>query len=274
MKSILALTDFSPIAMHGVEAGLKFAEELRAELTILYAEKDGFTIDANLNDKQELPHLIKNLSHKEQINEWIRLSEGLPKVNLKLENKSFEIAFIQLLQKTDFDIIIMSSTGKGSSKEYWGSTTEMVVSEARIPVLILKDALQETSFHKILFASSFDEDEKRCFQIMKELIPISKKANIHLLSINTESYFTQPSSLIMEVMEDYKEMAMPINSEVHFFRDYNVDAGIRHFADELKPDLIVMSDKNKKPVKHLLMGHDALKVASMSKFPVLILDYK
>ena len=60
MKSILALTDFSPKAKYGVEAGLKFAEELKAELTILYAEKNGFSIDAILNNKQEKMSLAAN----------------------------------------------------------------------------------------------------------------------------------------------------------------------------------------------------------------------
>jgi hypothetical protein len=108
---------------------------------------------------------------------------------------------------------------------------------------------------------------------MLNLLSFSPSAIFYLLAINTESYFGQPAPLMNEAMEDFIELASPYRCEKRFYRDYNVNAGIRHFAEEVNPNLIVMSDKHKKPLKHLIFGHEAVKVASQADYPVLIIDY-
>lgn len=273
MKNILVLTDFSINAQKGVLTGFKFARDHDAKLTILNAENGGTSIEINLKEHTISPEQIGDEVKSGQINEWIHLANTVSYGNLILVDKSLKEVLKTHLNLIEFDLLIMTGTGEGLSKEYWGSTTEMVVTEANIPVLVLNDEISNSSFKKIIYASSFNESERKCFHIMIDLIPISPDATIHFLSINTESYFTQPYPLMVEVMEDYKEMALPISSEIHFFRDYDVNKGIIQFAEELIPDLIAMTDKRKKPLKHLLFGHEAVRVASMSHFPVLVLDY-
>ena len=74
-------------------------------------------------------------------------------------------------------------------------------------------------------------------------------------------------------MDDFVEIAKPVKAKKHFYQDYSVRAGIRHFTEELKPSLVVMSNKVRKPVKRMLFGNDALEVAHTSRYPVLIINY-
>ncbi len=276
MNNILVLTDFSEVSNYGFSTAIYFAVNTQTKIHILHNMETNEFIEINLG--KENNYKIGNICDHQLdliLNEWNRIADE-QKISFYYRATGGKLIenIKNIIQQYNIDLIIMGATGKGKKwQNEWGSTTEKVIKNLNIPVLIVKDYDDKFQLKTIVFASSFDAREKETFRKFLQLMPIEKEATIHLLTINTESYFTQPSLLAKEAMNDYKEIARPIHTKTHFFRDYNINSGIRHFNEKIKPDLVVMSNKVKKPIKHILVGNEAVKLANRSTFPVLIMDY-
>jgi nucleotide-binding universal stress UspA family protein len=175
----------------------------------------------------------------------------------------------------DIDIIVMGSSGAGGKKGFsWGSNTEKVVKHVDIPVLVIKKPMKEYRIDNIVFASSFDSHEKAVLKYALDLLSPPHDAVIHLLSIDTSSFFTQPMALMQTAMKEFESIAAPFNVKSHFYNDYSIEAGIRHFLEEVQPDLLIMSNKNEKPIKRFLSGNHTIRAINYLEFPVLSIDYR
>ena len=82
---------------------------------------------------------------------------------------------------------------------------------------------------------------------------------IHLLEVNTYGWFSQPYVLAKELMNDFAQLCPPLPCKKHFYRDYSVDAGIRHFAEKVNADLIVISNYNQHPIRRIFQGSSVLR---------------
>ena len=277
MRHILALTDYSSLSELSVIAAFKLAKQYEAKLTIyhnaikgdLLEYKDAEdiqikTIDQNAENKVTNMAVWKALAAEHKIQPTILFGAGKIIQNID-----------KIVEKYEIDMIIMGSSGAGGKKEYlWGSNTQRVVENVDCPVLIIKKEMADYRLDNIVFASSFNKEDKEVFTYFLDLIKPPKDATIHLLTVDTISFFNQPSPLMKEVFKDYQELALPYKTESHFYPGYSVDAGIRKFLKEVQPDILVMSNRFNKPIKHALQGNETLRAVNHSEFPVLTIDYK
>lgn len=276
MKKLLALTDFSENSFYAVDAAIMLAESTACSVDILYAMSESESVKINLVDDTDLSiYNFKDNTVVTKLKDWQSLAKS----------KSMDLSFIctngKLVQYVKEycndnkpDIIIMGSKGKSQNIEkWWGSNTENIIKNITYPVLALKQPLKDYNFKNVVYASSFDAREKGSFFLFQKLFPLDSDSVLHLLSINTSSFYSQPAILINSVMEDYKKLSGDVKAQVHFYRDYSVEAGIRHFNEKINPDLVIMSNKIQKPVKHILWGNDAVDIANTLDYPVLILNY-
>lgn len=277
MRNILALTDYSTLSELAVNAAFKLAKQYEAGLTIYHNSIKGDLIE--FREKEEI--LIKNIDQSTEksvtnLAVWKSLAkehEIQPTILIGSGKIQKNIAII--VQKYAIDMIVMGSSGAGGKKEYlWGSNTQRVVENVDCPVLVIKKEMADYRLDNIVFASSFNIEDKEVFTYFLDLIKPPKDATIHLLTIDTISFFNQPSSLMKEVFKDYEKLALPYKTETHFYPGYSVDAGIRKFLKEVQPDILVMSNRVNKPIKHALQGNETLRAVNHSEFPVLTIDYK
>lgn len=277
MKHILTLTDFSQVAETAVEAAFLFASQYGADLTIYHNSVDGDLVMYELVGDPEIEHFTigKGISSP-PISKWQALAK---KHNVVARYMTGSADFIKkifsITDLLEIDLIVMGSSGADGKKEYvWGSNTEKVVKHVDIPVLVIKKPLNRFQIKNIVFASSFDSSEKDILNFALDLLSPPEDTVIHLLSVNTSSFFTQPMALMKSAMKEFEKMVKPYSAKSHFYTDYSVEAGIRHFVEEVRPDLLIMSNKNEKPVKRLLSGNDTIKVINHLDFPVLSIDYR
>jgi nucleotide-binding universal stress UspA family protein len=178
-----------------------------------------------------------------------------------------------IIQRYDVDIIIMGSHGRGQKNETWGSTTIQIVKQVDLPTLVIKQPLSDVKFDHIVYASTFNVEDRKDFTHFLQLIQPTEDTQIHLLSIDTSNYFSQPTIVMKEAMKDFIDLAYPHQCEAHFYPDYSVDAGIRHFIEEQNPDLLVMSNKHDKPIRHALRGNHTIKSIKDYAIPILSIDF-
>ena len=276
MKKILVLTDFSLTSIEAIKSAFKLSIQYGGQITIYHNMTEGTRIRINLNEqnKNALYHL-ENGTQAKLLQEWQKWGEKHDRKITFISSGGKIVDFVlKYCNEQQPDLIVMGSDGKSNRPEKpWGSTTENMVKNIDYPILIIKKAINDLPFNEIVYASSFNKKEEQSFHYYLRLLPPGSTATIHLLCIDTEHFFTQPSALIKEVMDDYQKIALPLKTEKHFYKDYNVRAGIRHFNRALKPDIIVMSNKVKKHIKHVILGNDTVEIAQASQFPVLIINY-
>jgi len=277
MKHILTLTDFSMVAETAVEAAFVLASKHGSDLTIYHNSEDGDLIMYELVGDPEIEHFtLRNSISSPPITKWKELAK---KHNIVARYLTGSADFIKkifnITEILEIDLIVMGSTGASGKKEYvWGSNTEKVVKHVDIPVMVIKKPLKDYRFDNIVFASSFDSNEKEVLKYALNLLRPPKDATVHLLSIDTSSFFTQPIGLVKGALKEFESIVAPLSVKSHFYPDYSVEAGIRHFMEEIQPDLLIMNNKNEKPVKRFLSGSNTIRVINHLDFPVLSIDYR
>lgn len=272
--NILVLTDFSRPSEAGVSLAMDMMKIHGALVTIFHCLTEETYVDFQLGPDHKLILADSyNPEVSDKLNTWNETAKEYKRnIRFLISGGKLVKSVNKYCNKHNVDMIIMGSSGKSNAKT-WGSNTQDMVTNVNYPILIVKSKPVSPLFKKILFASAFTEKEKKSFLIFKDLLPLPHNAEIHLLCINKESYFSQPTPLIREVMNDFVQLSRPYSAKKHFYQDFKVESGIRNFSEELMPDLIVMSNTSKKNFKHLLFGNDAVNVAYDSEYPVLIINH-
>lgn len=61
--------------------------------------------------------------------------------------------------------------------------------------------------------------------------------------------------------------------KIHFYKDYTVEAGIRHMSESIEADLVSLSNHNRRPLKRIFSGSNVEALINHSQIPVLSIDF-
>lgn len=276
MKNILVPTDFSACATHATNAAFEIAHTTGASIH-LYTNID---IDTQWEfwsetQKKEYPQALQKIRNaKALLSQWQEKAteEGVG-FHSHWSGGNLVQYIKQYTKDNQIDFIVMGSHGTSGKNEYFiGSNTQKVVRMVHCPVMVIKNEINSTSLRKVAFASNFDEVEKKAFQYLLDFVR-QFQPEIHLLQINTSSWFTQPYPLVKESMEDFKAMCGDLKCYTHFYRDWTIDAGIRHLAEDIGADLIAISNQKKHPIKRMFSGSNVEALVNHADIPVLSIDF-
>ena len=276
MKNILVPTDFSACASDAAEVAFQLAERFDAKVHFF----SNLTIDpkfleASESERENYPEVLQTI-----YNTNILFKDLAKKAQIK--NIEFEARWNggklvdnvkNYVQLYNIDFIVMGSHGTSGKNEFFiGSNTQKVVRVVHCPVLIVKDEIKIFDLKKVVFASTYNPEDKAILQYLLNLVK-PYKPEIHLLEVNTSSWFSQPYILVKESMRDFKEMCHGFEVKTHFFRDWTVEAGIRHMTEEIGADLVAISNMKRNPLKRIFAGSNVEALLNHSSIPVLSIDF-
>ena len=275
MKSILAPTDFSACAFQATEAAAKLARRFGAALhlmTCLDIPENWRQLSAR--ERAQMPEAQQRIYNAEVLFNDLRNRFSDIEVKTAYCGGKLNTEVKQYVKRYAIDFIVMGSHGVSGKNEYFvGSNTQKVVREIHCPTLVIKDRLEEVNFDKVIFASSFLENERVPFlqfkDFVKHFVP-----EIHLVEIHTSSLLDPPYFLSHEAMEEFRSLCAPFRCETHIHRNFNVERGIRVFAEEIGAKLIGISNHHRHPLKRMLIGSNVEALINHSNIPVLSIDYE
>ena len=170
------------------------------------------------------------------------------------------------------DLIIMGSQGTSGLKEFFvGSNTEKVVRYAEIPVLVIKNEMQNTDFKDIVVATDFSEESIPAFQKLLKTVDILN-ARKHILYVNlpNEDFKTTPE---METMANDFLMKVEGNTDrminMNYVCDRSVEKGILSFSNAVGADLISVITHGRKGLSHIFAGSIAEDITNHSALPIM-----
>lgn len=277
MKNILTLTDFTKTSGQTVQYALEYAKQNDCTLNIFHMLEDDEWLYFDLSLQPSVSFTKEDeFSKNEFIQKWQKVAFDFGvDTKLIISSDPLEESVKDIINQNEIDLIIMGTTSEYKrSSFHWFSNTQSVVKAVNCPVLIIKEDKPEVNFKSIVYASAFNQEDKEAFQYFLDFLNPVPEAKLHLLCVNSVDSFSQPSLIIDDALNEFKEMATAYNVETSFFTNFTIDTGIRDFIYTTKPDLLVMSNKIKRPLKHFFSGNHTLWNVARIECPILTIDYK
>jgi len=273
---ILVPTDFSACADFALDAAIKIARRTSASLSLFHASimPEDFV---GINDDSEVLSVLKKQLEK---NVSALMQQRVVKVreaglecsthNVYGEYLSSVLAYDEA---EDFDLFVVGSYGASGKQEWFiGSNTQKLVRKVRKNVMVIKNPIEKLDFDRALFPTNLTTEDEKAFKSFLSFLRMFNTREVHILAVNTSGWFTQPAPLMLELLEDFKKLAEGFECKTHFFSDYSVEAGIRHFSEDFGIKLIGISNQVRHPLKRLFQGSNVEMLVNHSDLPVLAID--
>lgn len=271
MKKILVPTDFSDCAENATDAAIQIAKRYGAELHFyhfLSAPIDWVHLDYSQNIMY--PDVTNEVNRvKEKLNNLVKKAElqGLSALEYMDFDTSTE-AVTKYARRNNISMIVMGSHGAKGVKEFFmGSNAQMVVRNAEVPVLIVKDKLKNVQIPNILFVSDFEDEMMLPFTHVVSFAELLG-AKIHLLYINTPSDF-QRSWVVKEKMEGFIALASSNLEEAEIIDSYSFEEGIEKYCELNITGLLAIATHHRKGLSRAFLGSLTEKVVNHVRIPVV-----
>ncbi len=241
MKRILVPTDFSDHAEYALRVAAQIARENNSEIVLLHMLELPHQASDAVGSGHDIPEIMffknKVISNLEELMD-VDYLEGITVSEIIQFEKAFE-GILAVSKTNNIDFIVMGSHGSGGFQEMFiGSNTEKVVRFSDVPVLVIKNKMDNFKADNFVFASDFSQEIKKPFKQLLEIAGLFN-SKLNLVMINTPSSF-KPTHIAEKIMNDFiKEFNYP-NYSLHIYNDVNVEKGILNFANSVKADLIGM----------------------------------
>ncbi len=273
MKKILVPIDFSEQAEFAAKVAAKIAEQTNSELHLLHMlELPTDIIDpSNYGNANNSPTTLLYMKRAQE--KFEKLTKRYFLRNVKVIKSVFfhdtYDGIIEESKKQNVDLIVMGSQGiSGFTEMLVGSNTEKVVRNSDVPVLVIKQEIDDLNIKNIVFASNFNLKNKKTFPKIVEFAKIFD-AKIHLLKINTISKF-EPTLKTHKKIKDFTEGYNIEDFTINIHNDDSIEEGILNFGDFVNADIFILNTHGWRGLNHFFSGKDIGKIiANRALRPVL-----
>ena len=284
MKNILILTDFSDAAQGAYSAASTLAKKSNSVLHVMHTvDSVQKYVDMSLTTSGDPmipgfePELLMQVIEKQKEDAKAQLDEM--KTELEADNLKVVLHLTtgdliddiqETVEKNNIDLLVMGTHGASGFREaFIGSNAQKVVRNCKVPVLTVREEVQDLEVDCMVFASDYLE-----FDINEQLPKVKNIAEVleselHLLYVNTPAYFEQSDDTI-DRMERVAEQYGLDDAMQYIYNDFNIDEGIMHYSDLVEADMIVLVTHGFKGLKRLISDHVSESVVNHSKTPVLV----
>lgn len=266
MNKILVPTDFSIYATYAINAAVKIAQLTNGSITLYHTivpSGEGNMV-AQLKDTENGLNQLKN-----------EISDRGIECAYIIENGEFPKSALSHLQNDSYDLVIMGSHGQsGFNEMFIGSNTQKLLRKSNTSVMVVKKPVESITFDSAVFITGLNIEDQQSLRQLLGMLDVLQVKKLHIMAIDTSSYFSQPTIIMQSALADFKKIAENYNVETHFYRDYSIESGVRHFSEEYNIDLIVVSNHKKHPIKRIFQGSNVEMIVGNSYSPVLALDHK
>jgi nucleotide-binding universal stress UspA family protein len=260
IKTILVPYDFSDCATDALRVAAKIARSSGAMIDVvhLYEQMTDFHTE--------------NQRLREEIEAKLDEVPNLPFLN-GIELKKFMLRQLSLTEMfknerlAEADLIVMGSHGATGLRGIVGSNTQRIVRQAPMPVLVIKQHVEDFEVRDMVFASNFSAQDVEKFESFLPLLELFDP-KIHLLKVNTPRAFERSEDSHKAIdrflqRHDLKKFTATI------YNDLSIEEGILNFAKGIDTDLIAMATHGRTGFFQVVNGSLTEDIVNHTNFPVL-----
>ncbi|MFD2564389.1 universal stress protein [Aquimarina rubra] len=274
MKKILVPIDFSEHSEYALQVAADIAKKQHAEIIVLHMLGLSEAI-LTKDEAQEAAEAIYYLRLAEKRFKTFLDKEYLKgiKVTETVQNYKVFSEINEVANENEVDLIVMGSHGSsGLSEVFVGSNTEKVVRTSEIPVLVIKNQIDEFNMKEVVFACDFKMENIRAYHSAKRLFNLFN-ATLHLVYVNLPGDRFRNSDQIEERIKEFLYKADSGNLEnfdkVVVQNDYSVESGIFNYCQKINADVIAIPTHGRRGLSHFFNGSIGEDIANHANKPVI-----
>lgn len=269
MENIIVPIDFSTQSEYAFKVAASIAKKHKATVYALHMlEINEALISSNEGVQMQQTVFLMKLAEK-------RLKEFLDKpylsdVTIVPIIKHFKVfsEISNVAKEHNADLIVMGSHGSEGLKEIFiGSNTQKVVRHSDIPVLVIKDDIDDFNPQQMVFACDLKEENIHAFQRAKYIADVFS-SELRLVYVNTPGDAFLSTTEIQEKIVTFCDI-VGFDLLVAVHNDYSVENGVLNFGMESNADIIGIPTHGRTGLSHFLLGSIGEDVANHSKLPVV-----
>ncbi|HQW04533.1 MAG: universal stress protein [Flavobacteriales bacterium] len=260
IKTILVPFDFSECATDALRVAAKIARRSGALIDVvhLYEQMTDFH-----TENQKLRHEIEA---KLEAVPKLPFLEGIELRKFMLRQMSLSEMFKnERLQEAD--LIVMGSHGTSGLRGIVGSNTQRIVRQAPMPVLVVKQHIEDFDLRDIVFASNFSDQDVEKYSDFLPLLDLFDP-KVHLLKVNTPRNFER-SEDGHRAIDRFLQRHELKTFTATIYNDLSIEEGILNFSKGIDADLIVMATHGRTGFFHVVNGSLTEDIVNHTNFPVL-----
>lgn len=260
IKNILVPYDFSDCATDALRVAAKIARLTGACIDIvhLYETKTDFHVE--------------NQRLREEIEAKLERVPTLPFLQ-GIELKKFMLRQLSLPEMfknerlAQMDLVVMGSHGARGIKGVVGSNTQKIVRIAPMPVLVIKNPVEDFQVNDLVYASNFTTSDIQKFEAFLPFIALFDP-KVHLVKVNTPKNFER-SEDAKEAIAAFLERHELRKFTTTIYNDLSIEEGILNFARGIDADMIAMATHGRTGFFQVVNGSLTEDIVNHTTFPVL-----
>lgn len=273
MKTILVPVDFSDYSEYALKVAASIAKDEKAYIIALHM-LDLQTALMNESESYQLERTAFMLELAKKRFKKFLDKDYLKGIKVSPMVKHFKIfsEINEIVEQENADLIVMGSHGATGFKElFLGSNTEKVIRFSEVPVLIIKNELQDFEFSNIVYATDLSKESVGAYIRMKSIVE-DFGGKMKVVHVNTPyDNFRTSSEMDAEANEFFTTAEGNSESlkDVAFVCDRTVEKGILSYANSSGADLIAVSTHARKGLSHVFRGSLSEDIANHASLPIL-----
>lgn len=273
MKKIIVPIDFSEHSEYALKTAAKLAKQNNADLLALHMLEMS-DIMLNATDGLQNQKAVYFFKLAEQKFEKFLKKDYLQDVRVTPIVKHFKVfsEVNDVAIKNNADLIVMGSHGASGAKEFFvGSNTERVVRHSEIPVLVVKNNINEVNFGVVVFACDFSLESIKPYLKASKLFKKmgSKMYMVHVNLPNDRFKTTLEIEQNVVAFLTKADDNLDRMDDVHYVSDYTVEDGVLNFSNKIGADLIAVPTHGRKGLAHFFEGSVGEDIANHATLPVI-----
>lgn len=270
MVNILVPTDFSDLSKVAIDYAIKVANKLGGNITLLHVVTVIQPTRASMRLRLEALEEELMQMAKEDMKALITEFAGKNKTNKPLafeivQGASFNAMVKSVAKRLRSGLIIMGTRGaNGLRKVVLGSNTASVIEISNIPVLVVPEFAEFTSFKTVVYAT----DLKHLDDELELLIPYIKifESNLHVFHVAPNTKEAEAAEKTIKTALDktgYKKFLIKV------VVSKDTDEAVEKYVKETKSDLLTTFAHEHSFYEKLFDRSLTRKLAFQSKVPLL-----
>ncbi|WP_299765140.1 universal stress protein [uncultured Dokdonia sp.] len=278
MKHILIPVDFSVFSENALLMASHIARQQNATLHIIHMIGVMGAILDREEDKTSQEVIYKMEAAQKELSTFVD-KEYLKDLEYNTTiTKAIDFEQLHtLIKDVTIDLIIMGSKGASGIKELFiGSNTEKVIRHSTIPVMVIKEKIENFTLSSVAFATDFSLYSVEAFQ---KAIVFFKQLHIPITAVyvNYPNQFMSTAGLKEKITNFKKALtkeAQTIDFSIEIINEYSVEAGVTYACEQLKIDAISIATEGRKGLDHFFNHSVSEKLANHASIPVITFRLK
>ncbi|MBG6234144.1 nucleotide-binding universal stress UspA family protein [Pedobacter sp. CAN_A7] len=281
MKKILIPTDFSDPSINAARFALALANVVDGQVLLCHAF--GVPVQAPMAAQVSLPVIdyatvqqqtqdrlttLSNQLEEEASKGW--LANARP-IKFTADGGPFADVINGMVEKEKANMLIMGMSGDGAVSQFFlGSCSREMISDAKIPVLLVPPAATFMGINKIAFATDLSEGD---IDVIHSLATFASQFNAEILVAHVSEGQGDDDKQRAKIADFLNDISSKVNYPRIYFRDIkqmSVDEGLDWLTEHGQIDMLVMVHQRSSLIDVLFNRSHTQKLARRIEIPLLV----